>query len=81
MAWCICLYGGNVIQFPNACGWAGTTLCKHAALNLSSRVPPATRANRVVPGTVVGVLVDMDHKSLAFKVNDGEWLLVHTCIT
>ena len=67
-AWAIHLYNGIVWHFPSSGSWEGAkVLCTHAALALGSD-------KRATPGTVVGVRVDLVARSLAFRLNHGQWL-------
>jgi hypothetical protein len=86
--WGVSLYDGTVWQFNDALHWDGTVapveavvhfphassvdgsstiLCAHRGLKLGE-------ARRVIPGTAVGVRVDLEARTLAFRVGRGEWL-------
>jgi hypothetical protein len=66
-AWAVHLLNGIVWHFPNSRSWAGArVLCTHSQLALGTD-------KRAVPGTVVGVRVDLVARSLSFRINSGRW--------
>jgi hypothetical protein len=87
--WGVSLCYGHLIHFPRSAEWEGETLCRYPELQLGKGVRTMVgteqsgykidrsrshEGKRVLPGTVVGVRVDMTERSLSFCVDGGDWL-------
>lgn len=66
-AWCVYLFDGTVFHLPDARLWEGNVIASLNSLKLGAR-------KGVTPGTKVGIRVDADAGSLAFRAQGGEWV-------